>query len=166
MDVSVERRRGPVPLVMTGPLAPYESLLRAELAARGYATASVTDAVRMMRRLSTWMERRELTSVELTPSRVADVLAFRRAMCQSEPVARRSLGAVIRVLRNAGIVPVPTAAVGGAVEVLLADYGAYLRGERGLAAESVAATAARHASSSPRCRSRWNSRWLGWMPRG
>lgn len=137
MDVRVERRRGPVPLVMTGQLAPYESLLRTELASRDYATASVTDAVRMMRRVSAWMERRELTPARLTSSRVEEFLAFRRAVCQSEPVARRSLGAVIRVLRSAGILPVPAAVGGGAVEELLADYGAYLRGERGLATESI-----------------------------
>ncbi|MFK0297429.1 site-specific integrase [Streptomyces sp. NPDC090442] len=137
MDVSRGRRRGPVPLVMTGPLSPYESLLRAELASLGYAGSSVTDAVRMMRRLSTWMDRRELALDALEPSKVEEFLAFRRAVCESEPVARRSLGVVIKVLRNAGVVPAPVPTGGGAVEKLLADYGAYLRGERGLAAESV-----------------------------
>lgn len=137
MDVSGGRRRGPVPLVMTGSLVPYELLVRTELASLGYAAASVTDAVRMMRRLSAWMERRELAPAELTPPRVEEFLAFRRAVCRSEPVVRRSLGAVIRVLRGSGIVPAPAPVGGGAVEELLSDYGAYLRGERGLATESV-----------------------------
>lgn len=137
MDVSGGRRRGPVPLVMTGPLAPYESLLRMELASLGYAAASVTDAVRMMRRLSVWMDRRGLSPAALEPSRVEEFLSFRRAVCSSEPVARRSLGAVVKVLRTVGVVPGPAVTGGGAVEELLADYGAYLRGERGLADESV-----------------------------
>lgn len=137
MDAIGERRRGPVPLVVTGPLATYESLVRTELVARGYAAASVKDAVLMMRRLSLWMERRELVAAGLTPARVEEFLAFRRAVCSSEPVAQRSLGAVVKVLRHVGAVPVPVEAGGDAVQEVLADYGAYLRGERGLAAESV-----------------------------
>ncbi|MBT2401478.1 hypothetical protein, partial [Streptomyces sp. ISL-100] len=81
------------------------------------------------------MQRWELTPVELTPPRLEEFLTFRRAVCRSEPVARRSLGAVVRVLRGGGIVPAPAPVGGGAVEELLADYGAYLRGERGLAGE-------------------------------
>src|SRR4051794_976176 len=112
MDVSGGRRRGPVPLVMTGLLAPYESLVRTELASLGYAAASVTDAVRMMRRLSAWMDRRKLTTATLVPPRVEEFLTFHRAVCRSEPVARRSLGAVVKVLRKAGGVPA-TAEPGG-----------------------------------------------------
>lgn len=41
MDVIAERRRGPVPLVATGPLAPYESLVRTELVSWGDAVSSV-----------------------------------------------------------------------------------------------------------------------------
>ncbi len=137
MDVVEGRRRGPAPLVVTGPLAAYESLVRTELASRGYAVSSVGDAVLMMRRLSLWMDRRGLVAGELTPTRVEEFLAFRRAVCSSGQVARRSLGAVIKVLRHAGTVPVPAGAGGDAVQEVLADYGAYLRGERGLAAESV-----------------------------
>lgn len=102
MDVIGGRRRGPVPLVVTGPLATFESLVCTELVSRGYAASSVRDAVRMMRRLSLWMDRRELVAAGLTPSRVEEFLAFRRAVCSSEPVARRSLGAVVKVLRHAG----------------------------------------------------------------
>ncbi|WP_433453710.1 site-specific integrase [Streptomyces sp. CA-142005] len=137
MDAIGGRRRGPVPLVVTGPLAPYESLVCAELASRGYAASSVKDAVRMMRRLSLWMCRRELVAAALTPARVEEFLAFRRAVCSSEQVARRSLGAVIKVLRHAGVVPVPAEVGGDAVQEILADYASYLRGERGLATESV-----------------------------
>lgn len=62
MDAIGGRRRGPVPLVVTGPLSPYESLVRTELVSWGYAAASVRDAVLMMRRLSLWMDRRELVA--------------------------------------------------------------------------------------------------------
>ncbi|MFD7168988.1 site-specific integrase [Streptomyces violascens] len=118
-------------------MAPYESLVCTELACRGYAASSVEDAVRMMRRLSLWMDRRELVAAELTPASVEEFLAFQRAVCSSEPVARRSLGAVIKVLRHAEVVSVPAEAGGDPVQEVLADFGVYLRGERGLAAESV-----------------------------
>lgn len=137
MDVGERRRRGPVPAVMTGPLAPYELTLRAELARAGYAASSVRDAVRTMSRLSGWLDRQGLTAAELTPTGLDEFLAARGRDHRSEPAARRSLGAVLRVLRAGKVVPDSAAATPTAVDELLADYGAYLLGERGLAAESV-----------------------------
>src|SRR6266487_2816666 len=61
----------------------------------------------------------------------------RGEVCRSEPAARRWLGAVIRVLRSIGVVPCAGAPSGTAVDEVLADYRASLRGERNLAAESV-----------------------------
>jgi len=137
MDGSEGRRRGPAPAVMSGPLALSESLLRAELARLGYAAPSVREAVRMLARLSGWMAQRDMAAADLTSAAVEAFVAARREVCRSEPGARRSLTAVLRVLRGTGVAPdraVPTVT---AVEALLADYRAYLVGERGLAAESV-----------------------------
>ncbi len=137
MDGGEGRRRGPAPAVMSGPLALSESLLRAELAHLGYAAPSVREAVRMLARLSGWMAQRDMAAADLTSAAVEAFVAARREVCRSEPGARRSLTAVLRVLRGAGVAPdraVPTVT---AVEALLADYRAYLVGERGLAAESV-----------------------------
>ncbi|MFF7634327.1 tyrosine-type recombinase/integrase [Kitasatospora sp. NPDC008050] len=146
------QRRGPAPKAMTGPLARCEGLLRTELARTGYAQSSVRDAVRTMRRLSCWMEERGLTAPELTPDAVEKFLTMRRRVTGSEAVARRSLGAVLRVLRADGAVP-PRAGSGGTpVEVLLGDYRAYLAGERGLAAESV------------RCHALQARKLLEWLP--
>jgi len=137
MCVGERRRRGSVPAVMAGPLMAYESELRTELARLGYAGSSVGDAVRTMTRLSGWMGQRGLAAAELTPSVVKEFLAARRQVCCSEPVARRSLGAVLRVLRASGVVPRGEPAGDTSVDALLADYRGYLFGERGLAAESV-----------------------------
>jgi site-specific recombinase XerD len=137
MDVGERRRGGPVPAVTTGPLAPYELTLRAELAGAGYSPSSVRDAVRTMRRLSGWLDHQGLAAAELTPTVVEAYLATRRQVCRSEPAARRLLGAVMRVLRGSKVVPHPEVVDATAVDELLGDYRAYLFGERGLAAESV-----------------------------
>jgi len=137
MCVGERWRRGSVPAVMTGPLAAYGSELRTEFARLGYAASSVGDAVRTLTRLSGWMGQRGLAAAELTPSVVKEFLAARRQVCCSEPVARRSLGAVLRVLRASGVVPRGEPAGDTSVDALLADYRGYLFGERGLAAESV-----------------------------
>lgn len=137
MDVGEWRSRGPAPAVMSGPLASSESLLRAELAHLGYAAPSVREAVRTLARLSGWMAQGDLAAADLTPAAVEAFVAARRAVCPSEPAARRSLTAVLRVLRGAGVAPDRALTTVTAVEVLLADYRAYLVGERGLAAASV-----------------------------
>jgi len=51
MDGGGRARHGPAPRVGTGPLAGYESALRAELTRVGYAPASVRDIVAAMVRL-------------------------------------------------------------------------------------------------------------------
>jgi len=122
---------------MTGPLASYESPLRAELARLGYAASSVREALRTLARLSGWMAQQDLAAADLTSGAVEAFVATRRAVCRSEPVARRSLGAVLRVLRGDGLVPGRAVATATATESLLAAYRGYLVEERGLAAESV-----------------------------
>lgn len=136
MDVS-ERRRGLAPVVVTGPLVPYESVLRAELARVGYATSSVREAAGSMARLSGWMGQQGLTAEELTPAAVEEFLDVRRRRCRVEGVARRWLGAVLRVLRGQGVVPGADLGDCTAVEALVSDYRVWLVTERGLAAETV-----------------------------
>lgn len=137
MDAGEWRSRGPAPAVMSGPLASSEALLRAELLHLGYAASSVREAVRTLARLSGWMAQRDMVAADLTPAAVEAFVATRRAVCRSESGARQSLTALLRVLRGAGVVPDRAVTTGTAVEALLADYHAYLVGERGLAAASV-----------------------------
>jgi site-specific recombinase XerD len=123
---------------VVGPLAPYEAGLRAELAQAGYAASSVADVVRAMARLSGWLQATGLTPGGLTPAWVEEFLAVRRQHSRVEAVARRGLGPVLRFLRGRGVVPGGDLAVEVTpVEALLADYRAWLVGERGLAAASV-----------------------------
>ncbi|MEV4245877.1 tyrosine-type recombinase/integrase [Streptosporangium canum] len=129
--------RGPVPMPVTGPLASHETALRTELAAMGYASKSVADAVLMMARLSRWMESQQVEASELSPDVLEEFLRARRAATRVEGVARRGLGSVLRVLRGRHVVPGAGEGQGSSVETLLAAYRDYLVGERSLAAESV-----------------------------
>lgn len=137
MDGGKRRGRGPALAVMSGPLASSQALLRAELANLGYAASSVREAIRTLARLSDWMAERDMEAAALTPAAVEAFVATRRAVCLSESGARGPLPVVLRVLRRAGVVPDQAVTTVTAVEALLADYRAYLVGERGLAAESV-----------------------------
>lgn len=126
----------PVVVVVVGPLAHLEPVLRAYLVGRGYAARSVREASRALARLSGWMEATQRTAADLSPQAVEVFLAVRRRRCRSEAEARRGLAAVLRFLRTQGVVPGedPDA---GAVEALLAEYRLWLKAERGFAAESV-----------------------------
>jgi len=127
-----------VRVTVTGPLAQYESALRAELARWGYAPSSVRDVVAMMARLSRWMDERGVTGTALTPQAVGEFVAVRRQMTRTDSVARRGLSPLVRFLHGHGVIPGAGQGDGGsAEEILLVRYRDYLSGERGLAAESV-----------------------------
>jgi integrase/recombinase XerD len=123
--------------VVTGPLAGYESALRAELTRVGYAPATVRDIIAAMVRVSGWMQRRRMAAADLGPAAVLEFLVMRRRATRVEQVARRGLGPLLRFLRGRGVIPSTGETGGSPVAALLADYRIWLAGERGLAAESV-----------------------------
>lgn len=137
MDADRDRRGGLVPGVMAGPLAQHESALRAELARLGYASSSVTEAVRVMRRMSRWMVERGVSAGELSSVAVEEFVAARRLSCRDAAVARRWIGAVLRFLDGRGLLAEPDPVDRTAVEALLEAFRGWLITERGLAAESV-----------------------------
>jgi integrase/recombinase XerD len=114
-------------LVVAGPLAGREMAFRAYLSRSGYAPRSARELVRVMARTSDWLEGRGLAASELTPPRAAELEA-------ELPGA----GRLLRFLREAGEVPAP-GSPGDAtpVEALLAQFGDWLAGERGLSAATV-----------------------------
>lgn len=123
--------------MMTGPLAPYESALRGQLTNVGYASLSVTAAVRVMRSLSAWMEQRDVGADELTASVVEGFVAARGWSRHQQAVARRWVGAVLRLLHGLGVLAAPEPADTSTVEMLVGEFREWLGTERGLAAESV-----------------------------
>ena len=111
--------------VVSGPLAPFEAAFRAELARVGYTPSSVRGAVAAMARLSRWLEVRALAPSGLTPGVVANV-----QIAQLRPV--------LWFLREIGEVPARDSVIDATpVEALLAEFRAWLAGERGLSAATV-----------------------------
>jgi site-specific recombinase XerD len=130
MDIEARRRGDATPGVVSGPLAAYESLVRTELTRMGYAAVSVRASLWAMGRLSEWLALRGVLVEGLTPQVVK---AFRAAQ---RPRVDSGLGAVLRVLREHAVVPIPPVS-SDPVDVLIGDYRRWLAAERGLAAETV-----------------------------
>jgi len=123
---------------VTGPLAGFAGGFGSYLAGAGYTQSSACGQVRVLAHLSRWMEDRGVAPAELTGHRVREFLAARRAAGYRQWLSERGLGPLLGFLRDAGAVPEPECPVPvTAVDVLLARYGGYLAGERGLAASTV-----------------------------
>jgi integrase/recombinase XerD len=117
--------RGSVRAAVSGPLAPFEAAFRVELARAGYTRSSIRGAVAAMAALSRWLEVRSLPPSELTAAVVAGV-------------GVRQIGPVLRFLREIGEVPTADSRIDAEpVEDLLAQFRAWLAGERGLSATTV-----------------------------
>ena len=111
--------------VVTGPLARYEAPFRRDLVRAGYARGSVQDLVRTMARASCWLDGMGLQPGGITPLVAADLEA-----------GVPGSGPVLRFLRHAGVVDAG-AGSGAGPAALLAEFGAWLTGERGLSPVTV-----------------------------
>jgi len=118
---------------MEDPLAPSAGDLRKVLADKGYSLRSASELMRLVARLSCWLEGRGLTAGEVTAEVVEEFFVARRADGCGKWLTARSLAPLLECLRIA-----PADVVGGVpIEGLLAQYREYLRSERGLAASTV-----------------------------
>jgi len=120
--MSADERGGPV---VTGPLMRHEVPFREHLVQAGYAPRSVRDLVRTMARASCWLDDRGLQAGGITPPVAADLEA-----------GVPGCGPVLRFLRHAGVVDAG-AGSGAGPAALLAEFGAWLAGERGLSPVTV-----------------------------
>jgi integrase/recombinase XerD len=123
---------------VSGPLAVHAAGFAVFLAEAGYTPLSAADQVRLMAHLSRWMEGRGLVPGELAGERLGEFLAARREAGYTCRLSERGLAPLVTFLREAGAVPAAgPAAPGGAADVLLGRYRAYLETERGLSASTV-----------------------------
>ncbi len=78
--------QGGNPVSMDGPLAPFATDLRRELAGRGYSLRSAGELMRLAARLSRWLDSRGLTADDLTAAVVEEFFRARRADgCRRRP---------------------------------------------------------------------------------
>jgi integrase/recombinase XerD len=120
--------------VASGPLALYAAGYGSWLAGRGYSCWTVSRRLWQLEALSRWLEREGLSAGELTPARVEEFLAARRAAGYCSWLSTRSTALPLGYLREVGVVPagVTVAVVDDPLERIVAGYRRYLLDERGL----------------------------------
>jgi integrase/recombinase XerD len=119
-------------VVITGPLAPFADVYRAELRARGYAPLTSVNELRQVAQLSRWLQASRLTAADLSSELVEQFLAAQRA--GSHRATRPGLMCLLDVLRGLGVLGVerPVARASSPTDGLLASFRAYLLRERGV----------------------------------
>lgn len=123
---------------VNGPLAPHVVGFRRELERLGYKPNPVSDQLRLMAHASRWLEERNVGADELTPARVDEFLAHRRAEGYTLWLSTKAMVPMLDYLRRLGVVPDPTpAAPATEAEQLQEHYRSYLVQERGLATGTI-----------------------------
>ncbi len=123
-----------------GPLGPFKDGIEHALRAQGYSEGRVNQLLLLTAHLSRWLEEQGMLAVQLTGETVEQFVIVHRAhhrWCRSA----RSLAPVLEHLRSAGAVPAVRVERGpqSAAEELLASFGRYLSGQRGLSDSTVEA---------------------------
>jgi len=125
---------------VTGPLAPFATGFRRELARQGYTAHSASNQLQLMAHASRWLADRGLGVEGLSPTRVEEFLADRRAEGYTLWLSSKAMAPMLDFLRGLGVVPTPAATVPATeAERLQQIYRTFLVEERGLAAGTVAA---------------------------
>ena len=122
-----------------GPLSPYIDPFAQHLLQQGYATWTIVDKLRVVTKLSQWLERRQLGAGALDEQQVT---AFIHQLHQSERRTYHGDHTTLRVflefMRSCGILTVPVPKVeDNALALLERDFVQYLREQRGLSAATL-----------------------------
>ncbi len=121
---------------VAGPLAAFAPGFSGELVGRGYRPGSAGEQLRLMADASEWLASRGLLPCDLTESRVAQLMVWRRDAGRLHLLSARAMGPLLEHLRGLGVEPV-AATSSTPVEALVERYSAYLLERRGLSASTV-----------------------------
>lgn len=128
----------PTRVKFVGPLAGYVDGFHLELQRQGYRPNPQCDQLRLMAHVSRWMAEKGLGAGDLTPARVEEFLAARRAAGYTLWLSAKGVAPLLAHLRRLGAVPPPEQPVAKTpAEQLMVRFRAYLAEERGLAASTV-----------------------------
>lgn len=119
-----------------GGLGPQVEGYRAWLLGRGYRPQTVRNMLKELGQIGRWLTAEELEAAQLDEQRVAAFIAARRAAGFRKIPGPRAVAPLLSYLREVGIV-VEAPPCGTALDELLAQYEAWLVGERGLAPSTV-----------------------------
>ncbi len=130
--------KNPSRVRLSGPLQEFGLGFVDELERQGYSPIGATLQVRLMARVSSWMQAEGLVAWELSDEVVARFLAERRAAGHRDYVTARAMTPLLGYLREFGVVPSASPAQPSTrAEMLGERFRGYLAVERGLA-ESTA----------------------------
>lgn len=122
-----------------GPLAPHTAGFRGELERLGYRPNAASSQLQLMAHASRWLDSHGLGVQDLTPARVEEFLAHRRAEGYTLWLSAKAMVPLLDYLRGLGVVPTPAPVVPSTeAEQLQEHYRCYLVQERGLAAGTIA----------------------------
>ncbi len=123
-----------------GPLEPYATGFRRELARQGYTAHSASNQLQLMAHASRWLASSGFDAGDLTPARVEEFLEARRAEGYTLWLSTKAMAPLLGYLRDFGVAKTPSPVDAATpAEYLLERYRCYLIQERGLAASTVAA---------------------------
>jgi site-specific recombinase XerD len=122
-------------MLIEGPLTPWVSGMAEHLEALGYAPLTIHWQMRLVMKLSRFLERGGLQASEVSP----DVIAkFIGTLCVSRPPTSGALAWLLAYLRGIGVAPAPVPAPPQCwLDEVFEQYRPYLAFERGLAPETV-----------------------------
>lgn len=128
-----------------GPLLPFMQGFATELHRQGYKPDGARGQLRLMSRLSRWLEDEGLGTDDLVPANLDRFLDALRAADPRHRSSDRRLAELVAHLRDVGAAPPPPPEPGpeGAVEELLARYRIYAVRERGVEEKTAEREAAR-----------------------
>ena len=121
--------------IFGGPLEPFAVGYAGYLEGLGYSGCSAEAQVGFVAHLDRWLTGRGLGVGDLGGEVIEEYLIARRGYTQFRSL--KALGPLLGYLRTLGVLPPPVVVAPDAVGLVLADFGAYLRGERGLTSRTV-----------------------------
>ena len=124
---------------MAGPIVPFAAGFAGELHRLGYTECSSHAQLWLAAHLSGWMADRGLEVSALDTEVIAEFVAWRRTIGRTAFRSAGALEPLLRYLRRLGAAPVPRPPdpPAGPVEVLLDQFGTYLRAERGVTVKTA-----------------------------
>jgi integrase/recombinase XerD len=130
--------KNPSRVRLSGPLQEFGPGFVGELERLGYSPIGATLQVRLMARVSSWMQAESLVPGGLSDEVVERFLAERRAAGHRDYVTARAMAPLLAYLRELGVVPSASPSrLSTRAEMLGERFGRYLTVERGLAGGTV-----------------------------
>jgi integrase/recombinase XerD len=118
-----------------GPLAALSKGFAEDLLRQGYGPRTISEHLRLLRDLSDWLERLQLTAADLSMAQVDRFLSDRRSAGAARHKTRKAMGPILGCLRELGMAPsAETSVWDGPAGEILSRYRQFLTTERSLAA--------------------------------